>query len=199
MTDPVLVRELTDLPAEVRQVPAPPVPVLTDPYSLRVAEVSDAELVAEWMNRPHLAAAWEYDWPVWKWRRHLQAQIKGSYSLPLIIALRGVDGAYVEIYRAAKDLIAERYDAHPYDLGIHAAIADEQLINRGFASLLLPRVVAYVFENEPDCLRVMFDPDHRNSAVRKLCEDVGCRFLGEHDMANRRMALYAFERPNNAL
>lgn len=91
MTHPVLARELTDLPAEIRQVAAPPVPVLKDPYSLRVARVCDAELIAEWMNRPHLAAAWEYDWPVWRWRRHLAAQLEGSYSLPLIGALRGVD------------------------------------------------------------------------------------------------------------
>ena len=87
MTDTVLARELTDLPEEIRQVPAPPVPVLKDPYSLRVAGVGDAELVAEWMNRPHLAAAWEYDWPVARWRRHLEAQLEGAYSLPLIGAL----------------------------------------------------------------------------------------------------------------
>jgi hypothetical protein len=41
----------------------------------------------------------------------------------------------------------------------------------------------------------MFDPDHRNTSARRLCEFVGCRFLGEYDMSNRRMALYAFERP----
>jgi lysine N-acyltransferase len=40
----------------------------------------------------------------------------------------------------------------------------------------------------------MFDPDHRNSGARRLCENVGCDFLGEHDMSNRRMALYALRR-----
>jgi hypothetical protein len=30
--------------------------------------------------------------------------------------------------------------------------------------------------------------------VRRLCEFLGCEFLGEHDMPNRRMALYALER-----
>ncbi|MGC2653026.1 MAG: GNAT family N-acetyltransferase [Mycobacterium sp.] len=197
MPQPVLARELTDLPEVIRRVPAPPVPVLRNPFSLRVADLSDAELVAEWMNRPHLAAAWEYDWPVARWRRHLQAQLEGSYSVPLIVALRGVEGAYLELYRAAKDSIADRYDAHPRDLGLHAAIADEEYVNRGFATLLLPQFVANVFDIEPDCPRVMFDPDHRNTAVRRLCEYAGCRFLGEHEMANRRMALYAFDRPNS--
>ena len=41
----------------------------------------------------------------------------------------------------------------------------------------------------------MFDPDHRNDAARRLCEFAGCEFLGEHEMANRRMALYALHWP----
>jgi RimJ/RimL family protein N-acetyltransferase len=40
----------------------------------------------------------------------------------------------------------------------------------------------------------MFDPDHRNQAVRRVCENAGCVFLGEHEMVNRRMALYALNR-----
>jgi len=198
VNDTALTRELTGLPDEIRRVPAPPVPALRDPYTVRVANVSDAAMVAEWMNRPHLVAAWEYDWPVSRWRRHLQAQLEGEYSLPLIAALHGVDRGYLELYRAAKDSIAACYDAGPHDLGLHAAIADPEFVNRGFAPLLLPRIVASLFEIEPQCGRVMFDPDHRNTAVRRLCEYVGCRFLGEHDMTNRRMALYAFERPTSA-
>jgi len=198
MSETAPARELTCLPDEIRQVPAPPVPTLGHPYTVRVAKVSDAGLVAEGMNRPHLVAAWEYDWPVSRWRRHLRAQLEGAYSLPLIAALRGVDRGYIELCRAAKDSIAVCYDAHPHDLGLHAAIADPEFVNRGFGALLLPRNVASVFESDPQCGRVMFDPDHRNTTVRRLCEYVGCRFLGEHDMTNRRMALYAFDRPTSA-
>ena len=195
MTEVVLARALIDLPEEVAQVPAPPMPTVDQPYALRVATVSDAPLVAEWMSRPHLAEAWEYDWTVQRWQAHLLAQLGGTYSLPLIASLNGVAGGYLELYRAAKDSIATRYDAHPYDLGLHAAIADLAALNRGLGPRLLPRIVASVFAVEPRCGRVMFDPDHRNTAARRLCEFVGCRFLGEHDMSNRRMALYSFERP----
>jgi RimJ/RimL family protein N-acetyltransferase len=197
MTELVLARALTDLPDEVAAVPAPPVPTVAPPYSLRAATEADAEMVAEWMNRPHLAEAWEYDWPVERWRNHLLAQLGGTYSLPLIASLNDVAGAYLEIYRAAKDSIAPRYDADPWDLGLHAAIADLSAVNRGLAPRLLPRIVASLFATEPRCRRVMFDPDHRNTAARRLCEFVGCQFLGEHDMSNRRMALYSFERPAN--
>jgi RimJ/RimL family protein N-acetyltransferase len=78
---------------------------------------------------------------------------------------------------------------------MHAAIADLEFVNRGIGPMLLPRIVSSVFEAEPRCRRVMFDPDHRNIPARRVCEQAGCEFLGEHDMSNRRMALYAIRRP----
>lgn len=192
---PVLPRELTSITDEVRAVPAPPMPTLAEPYSIRLVDADrDAEMISEWMNRPHLVEAWEYPWPPERWRRYLQAQLGGEYSRPLIGSFRGTELAYVEVYRAAKDSIAPRYAADPYDLGLHAAIADLRFVNRGFAPILLPRLVASVFDIEPRCRRIMFDPDHRNSGARRLCEFAGCAFLGEHQMSNRRMALYALPR-----
>jgi lysine N-acyltransferase len=193
--EPILPRELTSISDDVRAVGPPPTPSLTEPYGIRLANPDfDADQVSEWMNRPHLAAAWEYDWLPSRWRRYLRAQLDGAYSRPFIGSLRGRDLGYVELYRAARDSIATRYAADPHDLGLHAAIADEKIVNRGFGPILLPRIVASVFEHEPCCRRIMFDPDHRNAGARRLCEWAGCTFLGEHDMANRRMALYALPR-----
>jgi lysine N-acyltransferase len=192
---PVLPRELTSVSDAVRAVGAPPTPIVAEPYGFRLADpVADAEMVSEWMNRPHLVEAWEYDWPAPRWQRYLQAQLDGEYSRPFIGSFRGAPVGYVELYRAAKDSIAPRYDADPYDIGLHAAIAELKFVNRGIGPILLPRVVASVFELEPRCRRIMFDPDHRNSGARRLCEYAGCTFLGEHDMSNRRMALYALPR-----
>lgn len=191
----ILPRERVDIPATIRRIGRPPVPSLDPPFALRVAQPGDAGMVAEWMNRPHLAAAWEYDWPTARWEQHLSAQLDGTYSLPLIGSVRGPDCAYLEIYWGAKDLISHYYDAQPYDLGLHAAIAELSLVNRGLGPLLLPRIVASAVAAEPRCRRVMFDPDHRNATARRLCEYAGCTFLGEHDTGNRRMALYAFDVP----
>jgi RimJ/RimL family protein N-acetyltransferase len=192
---PVLPRELTSLSDAVRAVGAPPTPTLAEPYDIRLADPdSDTEMVSEWMNRPHLVEAWEYDWPPPRWHRYLRAQLDGEYSRPFIGSFRGAPFGYIELYRAAKDSIATRYAAEPHDLGLHAAIADPKFVNRGIAPIVLPRLVASVFELEPLCRRIMFDPDHRNSGARRLCEYAGCTFLGEHDMSNRRMALYALPR-----
>ena len=192
---PVLPRELTSISDDVRAVPGPPTPTVAPPYGLRIADpVADAGMVSEWMNRPHLVEAWEYPWPPQRWQRYMQAQLGGDYSRPFIGSFRGRDVAYIEIYRAAKDSIAPRYEADPHDLGIHAAVADLTLLNRGLVPLLLPQVVASLFEIDPRCRRVMFDPDHRNTGARRVCEFAKCVFLGEHDMSNRRMALYALPR-----
>lgn len=192
---PVLPRELTSLPAEVSAVGAPPVPRLTEPWTIRVADAAlDAEQLSEWMNQPHLVQAWEYAWSQERWRQHLQAQLDGQYSRPLIVGFDGHNVGYLEVYRAAKDSIAPCYDADPHDLGIHVAIAELEFVNRGVAPMLMPYLTASLFEIDPGCRRIMFDPDHRNVNARKVCEGGGCEFLGEHDMANRRMALYALHR-----
>ena len=197
MTDaePILPRELTDLPDEVRDVPPPPTPELPAPYGLRLADPdADAEMIAEWMNRPHLAESWEYAWPVARWRRYLCAQLKSSFSRPCVGSLDGVDRGYIELYRAAKDSIATRYECDPYDLGLHVAVADLEYLKQGHIRYLLPHLLLSMFTLDPRCRRIMFDPDHRNVLARKFCESGGCAFLGEHDMSNRRMALYALPR-----
>ena len=192
---PVLPRELISITADVAAVGPPPIPALAEPYALRLADPgADADRVSEWMNRPHLAEAWEYDWPPERWRGYLRAQLAGEYSRPTVASFDGKDIGYVEVYRAARDSIAPRYTADPYDLGVHAAIAEPGMVNRGVATMLLPHVMASLFELEPRCRRIMFDPDHRNSGARRLCELAGCTYLGEHEMSNRRMALYALPR-----
>ena len=192
---PILPRELTDIPDEVRRVGPPQTPIVAAPYGVRLADPdTDAELISAWMNLPHLVEAWEYPWPPERWRLYLKAQRAGTFSRPYLTSRKGEDIGYVEVYRAAKDSIATRYHADPHDLGVHAAIADTKLVNRGIAPLMLPKLMADIFAQEPQCRRVMFDPDHRNTGARRLVEYVGCTFLGEHQMANRKMALYVFPR-----
>jgi RimJ/RimL family protein N-acetyltransferase len=194
--EPILPRELTDISDEVRNVPPPPSTLrVPEPYALRLADPdADAEMIAEWMNRPHLVETWEYAWPASKWHQHLSAQLQGSYSRPFIGSMNGRDAGYIELYRAAKDSIATRYEADPYDLGLHIAIADLEIMNQGIIRYLLPHFMASVLSVEPRCRRMMFDPDHRNTMARRACERGGCVFLGEHDMSNRRIALYVLPR-----
>jgi RimJ/RimL family protein N-acetyltransferase len=156
------------------------------------------------MNLPHLVEAWESAWPVPRWRDYLQAQCAGDYARPFVGSMHGEDSGYVEVYCAAKDSIATRYAADPYDVGLHAAIAELSIVNKGLGPFLLPRIVASVFEVEPRCRRIMFDPDHRNASARRLCEYAGCTFLGEprHEQPQDgvvRVAAHTGRRPRSAL
>ena len=73
---PVLPRELTEISDSVRRVSAPPTPILAEPYRLRLIDPdTDADMISEWMNRPHLVEAWEYDRPPARWHRYPCAQL----------------------------------------------------------------------------------------------------------------------------
>ncbi|MGV7852815.1 GNAT family N-acetyltransferase, partial [Mycobacterium kansasii] len=69
----------------------------------------------------------------------------------MIGSIDGQDHAYVELYWAAKDSIATRYEWAPYDLGIHAGMADPEVTNKGIAQFVLPHLVASVLNAEPRC------------------------------------------------
>lgn len=166
------------------------------PYAIRDADAeTDATPISTWMNLPHLVRTWEYAWSPDRWRRHLRAQAAGTYSRAFIGNYDGAAVAYLEVYRAARDVVAQYYPAAPHDLGVHAAIGDPAFLRKGVASALLPGVVDSLFAREADCTTIVFDPDHRNAAARAVCEGVGATLLGEYDMSHRRMALYVIERP----
>ncbi|MEO9094459.1 MAG: GNAT family N-acetyltransferase, partial [Microbacteriaceae bacterium] len=188
-------RELSGISDEVRAVPPPPMPEVPAPYGIRLADPdADAEMISEWMNRPHLASTWGYDRPPEQWRYYLSLQLAGTYSRPFIAIRDGRDFAYIECYRAAKDEIAARYAAEPYDLGMHGAIADLEMIKNGHAQAVSRHIVASAFNLEPQCRRFMFDTDPLNTMGRRYCERLGCVFLGEHEVPDRRIALYALLR-----
>ncbi|MFJ2835092.1 GNAT family N-acetyltransferase [Nocardia sp. NPDC087230] len=203
----VLPREQTDLPAEVAAAPAPTLPVFAAPFALRVADPdgADPELLAEWMARPHLLESWEQDWDADRRREDFRAQLAGTYSRPCVLSLDfavlgepelGVrDIAYLEFYRAAKDEIGRLYDAQPGDIGFHIATADTRVIGKGIMSAWISTMAAAVFAANPDCRRMLGDPDHRNQAIRRSFDKIGWHRVGEFDVRpTRRIALYATPR-----
>lgn len=190
----VLPRHRTEgLSAEVLKVAAPPIPSAPAPFGVRVAdpEGGDPALVAEWMNRPHLVDTWERAWSTDRWRTHLRAQLATDYSRPLIVSYRGDDVAYAEVYRPAQDIIAAVYHARPHDLGLHVALGEPELTGQGLVPRAMVHFVLSLFAAEPECKRIMYDPDHRNRPVRAVLDGAGCLQLGLHDVPGRRIALYA--------
>ncbi|QLY31808.1 GNAT family N-acetyltransferase [Nocardia huaxiensis] len=208
----VLKRELTDIPDDVRHAPAPVVPAFGEPFALRVVdpEGADPEIITEWMHRPHLIETWEQDWPSDRRRLDCETQLAGTYSRPCILSydfaaldmtdLEWRDIAYVELYRPAKDEIAALYHADPRDMGFHIATAETLLLGKGVVSGWMRQLADAIFAAEPECRRVMVEPDHRNTPMRKGLEKNGWQHLGDFDVRpDRRISLYALPRESSDL
>ncbi|KAA1429567.1 acetyltransferase [Mycolicibacter arupensis] len=190
-------RQRSGLSDYVLSIPPPPLPILDEPYSTRFADPDrDAEMISEWMNRPHLAQTWGYDYPPDQWRRHLEVQFEGNYARPYIWLLHGEPIGYMELYRAAQDDIATVYDAHPHDVGLHGAMASVGALRKGHATNILGPLARSVFEADPECRRIMADPQADGSNGRLFWEHIGMPFLGEHYMVkwDQRIALFCWPR-----
>lgn len=191
-------RQRWDLSDELLAVPPPPLPKFPDPYTVRFADQpGDAELISEWMNRPHLAETWGYAYPADQWRRHLEIQFEGNYSRPYVFNMNGTPMGYMELFRVAQDDLATIYDAHPYDVGLHAAIAEINMVERGHGAIMFRGFVESVFEIEPECRRIIGDTNAGDGSYgRRFWERRGGVFLGEHYMAkwDQNIALFAWPR-----
>lgn len=203
----VFPRERTDISDEIRIGPAPVVPPFPAPFQLRVADPdsNDPETIAEWMALPHLVETWEQPWSADRRRADVRAQRTGTYSRPCILGFDFADigrpdlgrreVGYVELYRAAKDEIGRLYDAHPRDMAFHIATADLNLVGRGVMSRWIGHLATGIWTAEPECRRLMGDPDYRNIPIRKALEKNGWLFLDEIDVRpDRRIALYTLPR-----
>ncbi|GAB2813267.1 GNAT family N-acetyltransferase [Lentzea nigeriaca] len=171
------------------EVDAPPLPVLPPPWSVRVLTPDDAGLVADWMNTPHVAAAWDQAWPLQRWADELARQLAGDHSLPCVASYDGRPLAYLEIYRVVRDRLAAHYPAGPHDLGVHVAIGDPQDIGRGLGSALLRAVADGLLAAEPGCSQIVAEPNVLNPASQRAFRNAGFRYAGEVVFPHKKAAL----------
>ena len=88
-----------DLPPDRMLADPPPIPDLPGltvsrlghaRVTLRCADqTTDAETVAAWKRAPHLVETWEQPWQTQRWRSHIEAQLAGTYSVPVIMLWEG--------------------------------------------------------------------------------------------------------------
>ncbi|MEU4443016.1 GNAT family N-acetyltransferase [Actinosynnema sp. NPDC050801] len=149
---------------DLSAVPAPPLPVLTDGWHARVVDpdTRDLDLVHRWMQAPHVVAFWHQAWPRERWEEELRRQLSGTHSLPVLVGPGEDPVIYLEVYRAARDVVAEVYQARPHDLGLHVAVGELSMTDQGLVRKLLPVLTAALFDADPRCTRVLLEPDVRN-------------------------------------
>ncbi|MET9466541.1 GNAT family N-acetyltransferase [Streptomyces sp. NPDC006544] len=155
----------------------------------------DLELLAGWMNDPQVAAYWELAGPVAVTAAHMRAQLDGvSGSIPCLGLLDGTPMSYWEIYRADLDPVSAYYPARSHDTGIHLLIGDGTNRGRGLGTALLRAVADLVFDNRPRCMRVIAEPDIRNTPSVSAFLSSGFRCSAEVELPGKRAALMIRER-----
>ncbi|WP_367137666.1 GNAT family N-acetyltransferase [Saccharothrix sp. HUAS TT1] len=149
---------------DLSAVPGPPLPVLTGGWHARAVDpdTRDLDLVHRWMQAPHVAAFWHQAWPRERWERELRHQLSGLHSLPVLVSQGEDPVMYLEVYRAARDVVARVYPARPHDLGLHVAVGELGMTDRGLVRGLLPVLTSALFDADPRCTRVLLEPDVRN-------------------------------------
>jgi RimJ/RimL family protein N-acetyltransferase len=152
---------------------------LDNGFDLRPAVTADAETVAGWMNQPHVRQWWHQDWPPEQWAAALAEQAAGGHSIPCMTALDGEELGYVELYRARHDRLAEYYASEEHDWGVHIAIGDTSRVGRGIGRRLLSSLAGALFEADPQCHRVVAEPDAANTPSVRAFAAAGFVTQGE--------------------
>ncbi|MES4891436.1 GNAT family N-acetyltransferase [Streptomyces sp. NPDC096012] len=102
----------------------------------------------------------------------------------------GVPVFLMERYDPAHRELAGLYEAQPGDVGMHFLVAPTDKPVHGFTRRVVTAVLAHLFA-DPRTLRVVVEPDVRNTAVHALNEAVG--FVPEGEIAKpEKRALLSF-------
>lgn len=151
--------------------PGPPLPHPGRDWAFRVAEPhgADLDLVVRWMRAPHVARYWRQPWDARRWAQEIRGQRAGRHTLPCFAVHRewGEPVGYLELYRVHHDRLRPHYPAGEHDLGVHLAIGDLARTGQGLGTAVLRAVAAGLLAADPECRRVVAEPDAGNaSSVR---------------------------------
>ncbi|MFI0715200.1 GNAT family N-acetyltransferase [Streptomyces inhibens] len=171
------------------------------PFELVPVEPArDLDRITGWMNDPAVAAFWELAGPPEITAAHLRGQLDGDgRSVPCLGVLAGVPMSYWEIYRADLDPLARYYPARPQDTGVHLLIGGVSDRGRGLGSTLLRATADLVLDHRPHCVRVVAEPDLRNTASVAAFLTAGFRYADEIELPGKRAALMVRDRAHRPL
>ncbi|MFJ8645482.1 GNAT family N-acetyltransferase [Streptomyces sp. NPDC093546] len=182
-------------------IPGPPLPVLSGPWSARVAraEGTDLDVVHGWMQSPHIDAFWHQAWPRERWYEEIAGHLAGDAILPVLVDLDGEPFAYIEVYRVVRDRLAGQYAQLPHDLGVHIAIGDAARTGQGLGRRLLRALAEGLLAADPACVRVVAEPDVTNAPSLRAFEAAGFRPCGEVVFPDKTAALLVHPRSEEDL
>lgn len=153
----------------------------------------DLRLIHNWMNQPHVIPFWNLELPVEKMQEHLEKVSADTHQTLYIGMLDGVSMSYWESYWAADDIVAQHYETHPADQGIHLLIGPPECLGKGYALPLLQAMTEFQFQHL-ETQKIVAEPDIRNHKMIHVFEQCGFEFQKEITLPDKTAALLFFDR-----
>jgi RimJ/RimL family protein N-acetyltransferase len=181
---------------QVESVGPPPPPVLAPPWAVVAVEPTGPEFdrLVGWMREPHVAVFWRQAWSRSEWAAELVRQLEDDHSRPWTVWHHDQPVAYLEIYRAARDVLADHYPVAPHDLGIHIAIGDRDQTGRRLGTTVLRLAADGLLAADARCESVLGDPDAAHHVARRAVAAAGFALTAEVDLPHKRAAIYVRRR-----
>ncbi|MBD1833091.1 acetyltransferase [Cyanobacteria bacterium FACHB-472] len=151
--------------------------------------------IHNWMNQPHVIPFWNLALSVEQMRSHLQKALLDSHQTLYIGLINKVPMSYWEAYSVPDDIVANCYQFHPADRGIHLLIGDPDFIGKGYALPMLQGMTEFQFQNSAT-QKIIAEPDSRNHKMIHVFERCGFEFQKEIDLPEKRAALMFCHREN---
>ncbi|MCP3801211.1 acetyltransferase [Allokutzneria sp. A3M-2-11 16] len=184
----------------------PPLPVSSRTWTFRAAEPDagdgrrspDVDLVHAWMHEPHVERWWHEAWPRQKWAEVVhafRATKHALHTLPVLALSESMGAvAFLQVYRVPLDRVRPFYSYEEHDLGVHIAIGDEAKTNRKLGRSILRDTCLGLFAADPECRRVVAEPDADNVMSVRAFEAAGFRSEYTIELPEKTGLLMAFPR-----
>lgn len=148
----------------------------------------DLPRIHRWMNQPHVIPFWNLGLALDKMQLHLERAIADTHQTLYIGYLDGVPMSYWESYWTKDDIIANCYQPHPEDQGIHLLIGEPDYLGKGYALPLLKAMTAFQLQHLPT-QKIVTEPDIRNQKMIHIFERCGFEFQREIALPDKQAAL----------
>lgn len=142
-------------------------------FSIRALDpFADAELLHGWVTHPKASFWMMQDASLPDVEREYMRIAAAEHHQAFIGLHEGRPAFLMETYDPSKLELVGLYEARPGDAGMHFLVAPSDTPLSGFTRAVITTVMAAVF-SDPATLRVVVEPDVRNTAVHALNEAVG--------------------------
>lgn len=154
-------------------------------------------MLAEWLNRPHVAQWWEGCKTVAEVRaKYLPRLIDHSTALPYVAYLDRLPVGYIQSYVAAEtgdDWWPDERD--PGVRGMDQFLADGHRLGQGLGTQMVRQFVQFLFEDST-VTKIQADPAPTNVRAIRSYEKAGFRRVGPITTPDGAALLMVIERPS---